>query len=253
MATEKHKLEDFRIESLPDSMYYIPDFITSEEEQHILASLPSNRWTNLTHRRLQAHPSVLSNRSVLLDSALPDWLSVPILSRFRDLGLFIDSPHKTANHVLVNEYKPGEGIMPHEDGAAYHPIVATVSLGASLVLDVYDKLSSSSSQRYPAPDFPEPQTQRTRPEPKWRILQEPRSLLITTGAAYTDLLHGIAETRVDEDLTPQTVANWSLLGDAERIVDAGSCNVRRIRTSLTYRDVLKVSKIGSRILGKPRG
>ena len=78
-------------------------------------------------------------------------------------------------------------------------------------------------------------------------------MLITTGAAYTDLLHGIAETRVDEDLTPQTVANWSLLGDAGGFVDADSRNVRGTRTSLTYRDVLKVSKIGSRILGKPRG
>ncbi|PWY80482.1 hypothetical protein BO70DRAFT_362431 [Aspergillus heteromorphus CBS 117.55] len=29
--------------------------------------------------------------------------------------------------------------MPHEDGVAYYPLVATVSLGAPIMLDVYEK------------------------------------------------------------------------------------------------------------------
>ena len=35
------------------------------------------------------------------------------------------------NHVLVNEYKPGDGIMPHTDGPAYVPIVATITTGGA--------------------------------------------------------------------------------------------------------------------------
>ena len=33
---------------------------------------------------------------------------------------------KGPNHVLVNEYLPGQGIMPHTDGPLFHPTIATV-------------------------------------------------------------------------------------------------------------------------------
>jgi len=90
-------------------------------------------------------------------------------------------------------------------------------------------------------------------EPKrWRILQEPRSLLLTTGSAYTDTLHGIAEVTEDSDLTPETVANWSLLGDRAVIEANGGCNKRTDRVSLTYRDVKKVSNVASKLFGKTR-
>ncbi|KAJ9620545.1 hypothetical protein H2203_007751 [Taxawa tesnikishii (nom. ined.)] len=202
------RLGSSRIAALPDAMYYIPNFITSEEEAHII---PENRWITLSHRRLQAHPSTLSKSNTLLDSPLPAWLSDPILSRFKDLGLWEDSPHNAPNHVLLNEYKPGEGIMPHEDGGAYWPIVATVSLNASLVLDVYDKRKEEDASS----------AQASSAKPNYRILQEPRSLLITTGSAYKDLMHGIAEVEVDEDLNAETVANWDLLGDGDVFVKQG--------------------------------
>jgi alkylated DNA repair protein alkB homolog 6 len=73
-----------------------------------------------------------------------------------------------------------------------------------------------------------------------RILQEPGSLLITTGRVYTDYLHGIEEITVDQNLNEETVANWSLLSNKE---DWRGDKERRLRTSLTFRDVLKVVKI----------
>jgi len=57
---------------------------------------------------------------------------------------------------------------------------------------------------------------------------------------------------VDEDLNAHTVANWDLLGDAGVFERAGGRNVRGTRTSLTYRDVLRVSNAGTRILGGRR-
>ncbi|OCL01944.1 hypothetical protein AOQ84DRAFT_305679, partial [Glonium stellatum] len=82
-----------------------------------------------------------------------------------------------------------------------------------------------------------------------RILQEPRSLLLTTGPAYHTLLHGIAPIEVDTDLRRGTVANWDLLGDAAVFEEAGGVNRRVTRVSLTYRDVLKVSSVAGRVLG----
>jgi len=77
-----------------------------------------------------------------------------------------------------------------------------------------------------------------------RILQEPGSLLVTTGEAYTELLHGISELKKDENLGPATVANWELLGDRRRFELDGGVSERSTRISLTYRDVLKVRNLG---------
>lgn len=82
------------------------------------------------------------------------------------------------------------------------------------------------------------------PEPAYRILQEPRSLLVTTNALYTDYLHGIADVDQDMGLSSDSIVNWHLLRDPDSFV--GGLNHRQTRTSLTYRDVIKVSKVGAK-------
>lgn len=191
----------------------------------------------LTHRRLQTWPSDLT-RDILLDSPLPDWLVDPVIPRIlalskeernRDDNIFSGSPHDAPNHVLVNEYLPGQGIMPHKDGSAYYPVVCTISLGASLCLDVYGSNEDGTRES----------------NPRWRIFQEPRSLLITSDDLYTEYMHGIAQVGADIDLREETVANWSLLRSPGHILKGTS--ERKTRTSLTYRDVVKVSKLGNKI------
>ncbi|CAJ2509872.1 Uu.00g057720.m01.CDS01 [Anthostomella pinea] len=233
-------LESLRIMGLPPAAYYISDFITSDEEQMILdriASAPKPRWKQLTHRRLQTWPSDLVNNK-LIDAPLPAWLEEPIVSRLTSLRLgpasessniFGHSPHLKPNHVLINEYPAGVGIMPHKDGAAYHPVVCTVSLGASICLDIHKTKDDGTLDQAPA----------------WRILQEPRSLLITTSDLYTGYLHGIADITEDVELSDDTVANWTLLRSGASFQEGR--NVRQTRTSLTYRDVMNVSKLGSKL------
>jgi len=122
--------------------------------------------------------------------------------------------------------------MAHEDGPAYYPMVATVSLGASIVLDIYEKSEGG------------------QPEPKHRILQEPRSLLVTTDTLYTSHLHGIQDFAADENLSPATITNWDLLRDASAFSDGRY--ERQVRTSLTYRDVLKVGKPIQNLFGRKK-
>lgn len=101
------------------------------------------------------------------------------------------------------------------------------------------------------------------PNPVFSVLQEPRSLLITTGRVYKSYLHGIAEREVDTASQLAHVANGSLLVDPHlratvekakakselvaakseengKAEDAGL--PRSTRLSLTFRDVEKVSK-----------
>ena len=201
-----------------------------------VASAPKPRWKQLTHRRLQTWPSDLV-QNALLDAPLPSWLEDPVVKRILSLSragpdvsdsIFADSPHGRPNHVLINEYPPGVGIMPHKDGSAYHPVVCTVSLGASLCLNLYQTKEDGALD----------------PEPVWRLLQEPRSLLITTDSLYTDYLHGIEDIPEDVDLSRDSVANWDLLRSPNDFAEGH--NIRKTRTSLTYRDVLKVTKLGNK-------
>ncbi|KAJ5130935.1 uncharacterized protein N7515_006974 [Penicillium bovifimosum] len=236
-------LEAARITVLPGEAFYISDFITEAEEDWLLrkvTSAPLPRWTQLSHRRLQTWPSALTQSNTLLASPLPDWLQSPIIERFSELGIFDDAPHQAPNHVLVNEYQPGQGIMPHEDGAAYYPLVATVSLRAPIVFDVYDKHVQGDKDESGQDVAGKPDADR---KPHYRILQERRSLLITRGKMYTDVLHGIAETTRDEDLGPHSICNWELLRDKETYRQGWY--ERETRTSLTYRDVLHVAKMGN--------
>ncbi|CAK7274111.1 hypothetical protein SEPCBS119000_006002 [Sporothrix epigloea] len=240
-------LDSKQIYSLPATAFYISDFITEEEEEHLLQRVkdaPKPRWKQLSHRRLQSWPSDLL-RDKLLDAPLPSWLVEPVITRLlsipvhpptegatehgRPENIFSVSPHRRPNHVLINEYPPGVGIMPHKDGSAYHPVVCTVSLGASLCLNIYKNNDSGT----------------LHPEPVARILQEPRSLLIITDTMYTDFLHGIADIEQDVGLTASTVANWDLLRSKELFVSGQ--NPRQTRVSLTYRDVIKVSKLGNKL------
>ncbi|KAK5687501.1 hypothetical protein LTS10_001639 [Elasticomyces elasticus] len=249
-------MEKYQVNALPSSMYYVPNFISAEEEASILESIakahqiPANRWVSLSHRRLQALPSRLTAANTLLPSPLPAWLRKPVVERIMSLnGIFEGAPHGI-NHCLINEYIPGQGIMPHEDGGAYYPVVATVSLGGSIVLDVTEKrLENSETSESAGPT--DEQLAESRPK-SWRILQEPRSLLITTGPAYTDTLHGIAEVTEDVDLSENTIANWELLGDHGSIAACGGRNVRTTRISLTLRAVKKVSSVGSKLFGKAK-
>lgn len=126
MADLQTTLHEAKIVGVPSSAYYIPNFITEDEEAallHKVVTAPRPRWKQLTHRRLQAWPSELvQNR--LLDSPLPAWLQEPIIPRIKSirmsdsdpLHLFDESPHTRPNHVLINEYPPGIGIMPHKVG-----------------------------------------------------------------------------------------------------------------------------------------
>lgn len=139
--------------------------------------------------------------------------------------------------------------MPHEDGDAYGPVVATVSLGGSLCLDITHKPGSKEDPEFSTKDTTNGSASASRSIIPTRILQEPRSLLITTGKAYRDLMHGISPVEIDEDLNANTVANWNLLTLADEIIQAEGKIKRATRISLTYRDVLKVSSAASKVLG----
>ncbi|KAK9686964.1 hypothetical protein K7432_014960 [Basidiobolus ranarum] len=207
-------LTDYQVKGTPATAYYIPDFITEIEETYLRKQVylaPGNRWVRLRNRRLQSWGGTPSVEGMTSEELEP-WLKAPF-ARFERLGVFKNMGGE-ANHVLINEYLAGQGIMPHEDGAFYHPTVATISLGSHTLLDFYPLRDGTSS-------------------PEFSLLLEPRSLVILTENMYLNYRHGIDETTVD-DLSEKSVLNLPH--------DMVPCVLERTtRLSLTYRSVKKVN------------
>ncbi|CAM6117574.1 unnamed protein product [Calypogeia fissa] len=128
---EKMDIDSFSVGDLP-SIFYVPSFLTSSEQAYFLHqvnSAPVSRWKTLKNRRLQNWGGVVHEKGLIAQS-LPPWLTTLTQRISSETGLF-PSP---INHVLVNEYEPGQGIMPHQDGPLYFPVVAIVSLGSPTVM-----------------------------------------------------------------------------------------------------------------------
>ncbi|WVR09718.1 hypothetical protein IAU60_006794 [Kwoniella sp. DSM 27419] len=279
-------LEHFRVPNIPPAAYYIPDFITVEEEEYLLRKIgqsPQPKWKTVgTGRRLQYWGGTMSKKGVLLPEALPDFLtSFPnIVERIESfLQDSVKSTEDTKgkgkmalgiNQVLVNEYQPGQGISPHEDGPAFHPLVATISLDSHTVLDIHHYLSTTS----PSPPMIASPAESNGAEgaqgggrpiaavPLAHLLLMPRSLLILSSTLYTSHLHAIGSrtkdtvmpsgdnlAKVDSSVEARVeIANVDLLGNAA-VVDAikagGWEGDRGTRTSLTFRHAEKVLKGGA--------
>ncbi|KAH1090571.1 hypothetical protein J1N35_017828 [Gossypium stocksii] len=206
----------------------------------------------------------------LLSQDLPPWLAKITERICEESGLFPSA----INHVLINEYLPNQGIMPHQDGPAYYPVVAILSLGSPVVMDftphsrlnsckstvmesVVDKTSDVKAAEIEGNDG------QDKHQP-FSVLLMPRSLLIFKDDAYsgkkykydnsvlmtTDYLHGIEDNAVHRlDKVVNVIEALSALSgstssEAEVIRSEDSKTVNRTmsRISLTCRLVLKVHK-----------
>ncbi|CAG9787552.1 unnamed protein product [Diatraea saccharalis] len=124
--------KDHRIPHIQPTAFYIPEFLTANEENIILSNIyavPKPKWTQLSNRRLQNWGGIPHVKGMIAEN-IPQWLEI-YLEKIHQLHLM---DGKKPNHVLVNEYLPGQGIMPHLDGSLFYPTITTVSLGSHSIL-----------------------------------------------------------------------------------------------------------------------
>lgn len=218
----------------PPTAIYIPNFITSEEEARILKQIensPKPKWTQLMNRRLLNYGGIPHPKGMISEE-IPEWLQLYV-DKINNMGVF---DTKNANHVLVNEYLAGQGIMPHTDGPLFHSVITTISCGSHTVLefyrrnvvDTFDDLSSSSSE----------QCEYNHKDCAHKLLLEPRSLLILKDDLYSEYLHSISE--IKEDMLCEKIANFD---NCEVAYKLGEKLPRKTRISLTIRHVPKTTKL----------
>lgn len=145
---------------------------------------------------------------------IPDWLT-KYFDKIKELRNLYP-PENLPNHALINEYLSGQGIMPHTDGPLFYPIITTINCQSHTVLEFTKKDSDVC----------------------FKILLEPRSLLILKDELYIDYLHAISEIKCD--IINNEIVN---LENCCKKYQTDEVLARDTRISVTIRNVPKVAKI----------
>jgi alkylated DNA repair protein alkB family protein 6 len=219
MQTNARNAEDksqFEVTNAPKKLLFIQDWVTEEDERKIIELIensPSEAWRELRHRRLQMWGGFPENKEDMVSLPLPKWLQTVVLTcdSFFPEDLL-------PNHVLINQYLPGTGILPHKDGPLYVPNVAILSLGSSSVME----FSVPALERREDSDECE----------KVRVFLPRRSLIVFSEDLYTKMVHTITEEYEDE--IDESLANLNEIRDKFPL---RSHWARETRYSLTIRHV----------------
>lgn len=231
---------------LLQSVYYVPSFLPDEWQRatlRYLRSLPEHpdgsggaaggrapgsgserdhhgRWTQLRHARRRV---ALFDASLDTSGRLPGPLGA-VARALAESGAFPpDSMGGCGppNHVLVNEYRPGEGIMAHTDGPAYEERTCTISIGGGDALLKFSprRRADGTEKKHDA------RSERAAGDGTTLelLLCGSGSLVVFSGEAYINHCHFIDE--VEEEMTTEKCGN-------ER---SGVLVRRAYRISLTFR------------------
>jgi alkylated DNA repair dioxygenase AlkB len=175
----------------PEGLDYRENFLSDFEEAELISWIDSHPWNTEYSRRRQFYGRSYKDPSV--ETPIPSLFQI-LAKRLLDEGLVTTLP----DHVLINDYLPGQGIAAHLDEMP-HPDsqVVTISL-----LDTYPmefaRIGSSEKVE------------------QW--LQR-RSVAVMNGASRTEWTHEILKRKAD-------------------LVQGGGRRVRGRRVSITYRTML---------------
>ena len=125
-------------------------------------------------------------------------------------------PQYRPNHILINEYQPGQGILFHTDGPQYHPKTATISIGGSHVMFHFQKNLRYQEEKDEEESLnPSNQNEHTNTN-KLQTWNEKESVFVSGNGsclvfekeAYTHYYHGIHEV-YKEPISSSCCLNYS--------------------------------------------
>lgn len=206
-----------------------------EFEQYLLKlinSAPKSCWTSLKRRKLQcwggrADENDLNKFNI---EPLPLWGEQICKKLVIDSNIF-KSNYNEPNHILINEYNLGQGIMAHKDGPLYFGRVVIISLISTLCINFYNK--------------PPLKNNNIESPAIYQIILEPQSCLIFENDLYKNMFHTIHECQYD--IIDKNVGNLELIKDEHsKTLKIGDKLYRKDkRISLTIRHVYTSNLIKS--------
>lgn len=160
-----------------DGLQVVPDFITAEEETALTDIIDRQPWLSDLKRRVQHYGWKYDYTARRVDEAMrlgppPEWLD-GLCRCLQQTGHFAKQP----DQVIINEYRPGQGIAPHIDCVpCFGETIASLSLGSRCMMEFSHAESGE----------------------KVTQLLEPRSLLVLSGEARYRWKHGIPARKSDK-------------------------------------------------------
>lgn len=152
-----------KFSSIIDGLTYIPNYITEQQQSQLISIIDSKPWTHALQRRVQQYGYIYDYSTRSLAWELCD--SIPV--EFRAIHSTTDN----INQVIVNEYKPGQGIFPHVDHTKlFGDTIMSLSLLSAVDMNFIEVKNPSNTKK---------------------LTLEPRSLVILTGDARYKYKHGI--------------------------------------------------------------
>lgn len=179
-------------------LQYVENYIDEHQHNWLLAEISKNRWLDDLKRRVQHYGFKYDYKARRVDmdmhiGELPEWLKRLSQKLYEDKHM-----PEVADQVIVNEYEPGQGISSHIDcEPCFKETIVSLSLGSGCVMNFTHKFN------------------KTKKIPVWL---EPRSLVVLSGEARHEWLHGIPARKSDV---------WD-----------GETHDRERRVSLTFRKVI---------------
>ena len=159
-------------------LQYIEDYINERQHDWLLDKIDQQQWLDDLKRHVQHYGFRYDYRARRVDmdmhiGALPEWLN-RLSHRLYEDG---HTP-EVADQVIINQYLPGQGIASHIDcEPCFKDTIVSLSLGSGCIMNFTNKHD------------------KTRKIPVWLA---PRSLIVLSGEARHEWLHGIAARKSDQ-------------------------------------------------------
>jgi alkylated DNA repair dioxygenase AlkB len=155
---------------------YIAGYLTPDEQSRLAAIVDQQLWLTDLKRRVQHYGYRYDYVQRKVDPSmflgpLPEW-AVSLAKRLQRDGYVVETP----DQLIVNEYRPGQGISSHIDcEPCFGDTIISISLGSPCVM-----VFTHSRSRVQIP-----------------VLLEPGSLAVMQGDARHLWLHGIPPRKTD--------------------------------------------------------
>jgi alkylated DNA repair dioxygenase AlkB len=116
---------------------YLAGYILQSDEAALLEALDAEPWLSDLRRRVQHYGYRYDYKAREVDESmylgpLPEWAQALAARLVSDRHMPI-----VPDQLIVNEYKPGQGITPHVDCVScFGPVVCSISLGSQCVMEL---------------------------------------------------------------------------------------------------------------------
>lgn len=155
---------------------YLDDFLSPELETELVGHIDAAPWLGDLKRRVQHYGYKYDYKARAVDEsmflgALPEW-AMSLGKGLVDRELFPTAP----DQLIVNEYKPGQGISAHVDcEPCFQDAIASITLGSGCTMD-FTSVESGE---------------------KRSVFLQSRSIVVLTGESRYHWRHAIAARKSD--------------------------------------------------------